>query len=190
MIDNLNLQFRDNNIGIACLYANYKDQKNQTVVNILGSLLRQFLITVPEPIPTEIIQELDNIRNCDMKAETPDILRWLKIRLRKLRRAFICIDAVDELELEVRKQLFGKLRELTNTRLFLTGRGHIEDEIQKHFKVAQRYRVNITASDQNIREFLQKEIADQITDDGDPDMMDDRLAKDIEDTITRKSRGM
>ncbi|RPB22615.1 hypothetical protein L211DRAFT_764114, partial [Terfezia boudieri ATCC MYA-4762] len=47
VIDDLYSQFHKvhPNIGIACLYGDYKDEKNQTLVHILGSFLRQFLTT-------------------------------------------------------------------------------------------------------------------------------------------------
>ena len=190
MIDNLYFKFSKHpNIGIACLYADYKDHTNQTLVHILGSFLRQFLTMVPETIPDEVIQKLDDIRHVGRKVEAEDTLALLKVRLHQLKLAFICIDAVDELEPKVRQQLLNALKELgTNNkiRLFLTGRGHIESEVQKRFKVAQRY--NIGANQQDIREFLRQQIQEDHN--LNPEAMDELLAKDIEDAIIEKSKGM
>ena len=190
-IDNLYFQFyKHPNIGIACLYADYKDQTNQTVVHILGSFLRQLLTTVPQPISDDVIQKLDDIRLGGRKVEIEDTLALLKIRLHqlKLKRAFICIDAVDELEPKVRQQLLNVLKKLVNNnvRLFLTGRDHVENEIQKRFKVEQGYTVNITASQKDIQEFVRQ----QINEDLNPEAMDTGLAKGTEDTIMEKSKGM
>ena len=73
-----------------------------------------------------------------------------------------------------------------NTHLFLTGRSHIESEVQKYFQVVERYKVTISASQQDIQEFVEK----QITNDLDPDAMDEILAKDIIDAIVKRSHGM
>lgn len=179
------------NIRVACLYADYKDQTNQTLVHILGSFLRQFLTNVPEPIPDEIIQELDDIQYRGKKLDTGDNLALLKLRLHQLKYAFICIDAIDELEPKIRHQLFNVLEELVtnnNTRIFLTGRGHVEGEVQKHFKVAQGYTVHIRASQHDIRAFVRQHIKEDHY--LNPDAMDTLLAKGIEDTITERAEGM
>ena len=171
------------------MYADYKDQTSQTVVHILGSFLRQLLTTVPASIPEEVIQKLNDIRHGGRKVETTDSLAMLKIRLHQLKRAFICIDALDELEPKVRQQLLNILKELViknNVRLFLTGRGHIEGEVQNCFKVEQGYTVNITASQEDIRQFVRQQIKEDLN----PEAMDTRLAKGIEDTIIEKSKGM
>ena len=112
----------------------------------------------------------------------------LKIRLHQFHRAFICIDATDELEPRVLQQLLKVLKDLvTNeTRLFLTGRGHIESEIQKHLQVAQRYRATITASQHDIQEFVEQQIQEDLN----PDAMNEVLAKDVANAIIEKSQGM
>ena len=189
MIDDLYSQLKeDSNIGIACLYADYKDQSSQTVVHILGSFLRQFLTTAQELIPEEVIQKLQNIRHQGTKVGTDDILSLLKIRLHQFKHTFICIDAVDELEPTIRQQLFKVLKELVtnNTRLFLTGRHHIESEVQKYLQVMQKYRVDISATQQDIQEF----VTQQIMNDLNPEAMDEVLAKDTADIIIEKSQGM
>ena len=181
------------------MYADYKDQANQTVVHILGSFLHQLLITAREPIPDEIIQKLKDIQRQRGKLGTEDTLALLKLRLQQLQCAFICIDAVDELEPKVRQQLLAVLeKELgtnntnlnpnPNTRLFLTGRGYIESEVQKCLKVPERCAVVISASHQDIQQFVRSQLEeDQHLN---PEAMDEILAKDIEDGIVKKSQGM
>ena len=170
------------------MYADYKDQNNQTLVHILGSFLHQLLTTAQQPIPDEVVQKLHDIQVQGKKVETEDILALLKIRLQQFKRAFICIDAVDELEPRVLQQLLIVLKDIVtnDTRLFLTGRGHIESEIQKHLQVSQRYKTIISASQRDIQEFVEQ----QITHDLNSDAMDEVLAKDIADAITEKSQGM
>ena len=193
MIDDLYSQLNKHpNIGIVCLYADYKDQSNQTLDHILGSFLRQLLTIAQDPIPDHVVEKLYKIRHQGKKVNTEDILALLKGQLDPLKRMFICIDAVDELEPKVRQQLFNVLKELatirTNIRLFLTGRGYVENEVQMHFNIAQRFKVIINASQQDIQEFVLQEIkADHYLN---SEAMDEGLEKDIVDTITRKSDGM
>ena len=172
------------------MYADYKDQSNQTLVHILGTFLFQFLNTAEEPILDEVIQKLHEIRRKRRKVETEDILALLKLPLplHQSKRMFICIDAIDELEPMVLQQLLNVLKGLVtnNTRVFLTGRSHIGSEVQKYFQVVERYKVTISASQQDIQEFVGK----QITDDLDPEAMDEVLANDIVNAIVKKSHGM
>ena len=170
------------------MYADYKDQNNQTLVHILGCLLHQFLTTAQQPIPNEVVKRLQDIRNKASKVGTEDILALLKIRLKQFKRAFICIDAADELEPRVLQQLLRVMKDIVtnDTRLFLTGRGHIESEIQKHLQVAQRYKATISARKQDIQKFVEQEIMDDLN----SDAMDEVLAKDIADAIIGRSHGM
>ena len=186
VIDDLRSQCPD--IGVACLYADYKDQANQTLAPILGSLLRQLLTTAQEPIPDEVIQKLRSMQHQGRKVGAEDNLALLKIRLHQLNHAYICIDAIDELEQKVRRQLLNTLKELNirNTHFFLTGRGHIESEVQKCFQVPKRYIVVISANEQDIETF----VGHQIVDDPYPDAMDKLLEKDMTGAIIKKSQGM
>ena len=170
------------------MYTDYKDQANQTLAHILGTFLRQFLTTARESIPDQVIQNLQDIQRQGGGVGVEDGLALLKLRLSQLKNAFICIDAVDELEPKVRRQLLNALKELlsNNTRLFLTGRGHIESEVQKCLEVSQRYTVVISANEQDIKTFVKQ----QIVDDTYPDAMDEELEKDITDAIVKKSQGM
>lgn len=146
---------------------------------------------MPEPIPDEIIQKLQEVQSLGGKLETKDIKALLKKRLCQLERAFICIDAVDELQPKVQWQLLNILKELVtehNTRLLLTGRGHMESGVQKHFEVAEEYSVTISASKEDIEKFVRQQIEEDHN--LNPELMDDVLAKHIEDAIIEKSRGM
>ena len=171
------------------MYADYKDQGNQTLAHILGSFLHQLLTNTLAPIPGEVIQKLQDIRRQGRKLGIEDSLALLKIRLHQLNRIFICVDAVDELEPKTLQQLLNILKGLitnNNIRIFLTGRGHIEGEVQRYLQVVKRCKVIISASQQDIQEFVKQQIASDMN----PDAMDDVLAKDIEDAIIKRSQGM
>lgn len=161
------------------------------MVHILGSLLRQLLATSQEPILDEVIQKLQKIQFLGGSLGKEDALALLKIRFHQLRRVYICVDAVDELEPKVRQEVLDIYKEFStynNTRLFITGRDHIEGEVQKRFKVEQGYKVKISANYQDIREFVRQQIKED--EDLNPEAMDKALAQDIEDAIIEKSKGM
>ena len=71
--------------------------------------------------------------------------------------------------------------------LFLTGRHHVESDVQRFFQVAQEYTVVISASPQDIEAFIKKQI---IRDPYAADSMNDVLEKDIIDAIVQRSQGM
>ena len=170
------------------MYADYNDQESQTLDHILGSLLYQFLTTAQQPIPDEVGKQLRAIRHKGKNVGTEVILALLKMRLNQFERAFICIDAADELEPSVLQQLLRKLKDLVtnDTRLFLTGRDYIGSEIQKHLQLVPKHNVTIVAQQEDIQEFLKQ----RMMDDRYLDQMNEELSKDIIDTIVRKSQGM
>jgi len=81
VIHDLYSRFQNHAVGIACLYADYEDQTNQTLVYIVGCFLCQFLTIAREPIPDEVIEKLNDIRRQRTKVGMEDILALLKIRL-------------------------------------------------------------------------------------------------------------
>ena len=161
------------------------------MVNIFGSILHQLLTTTTEPIPDEVINKLEDIKRRRGKIGMEDCLALLEIQLHRLKYAYICIDALDELEPMVCRKLLNILMELCtsniNIQLFLTGRHYIESEIQKCFQGVRKYAVVISASQQDIEVFLRQQITDDLyMEDG----MDEELETDIIDTIVKKSQGM
>ena len=176
--------------NVACLYADYKDQNNQTLGNILGTFLRQFLATAQTPIPDEVTKRLHDIQREGGKAGLQDNLVLLKTQLHHLKYAFICIDAVDELDSDVRWKLLKELKDLgtKNMRLFLTGREHVASEVQKQLQVLEGNKVIISATPQDIEEFVSHKIQEDR--ERDSVAMDDILEKAIVGTIIEKSQGM
>ena len=94
------------------------------------------------------------------------------------RCTFICIDALDECMEEYRAKLLDSLKQIlhksTSTRIFLAGRSHIRDEVEKHLagRVAA---VCITPTKRDIIRFLRAKLKEDTT----PDAMDKNLEEDI-----------
>ena len=138
VIDTLCDQVDAGNMTIACVYCDFHAQNEQSATRILGVLLKQ-VVSALEPVPDEVQRAFENSKRGvgGRRLLLPDILEMLVMSLSCFRRIFICIDALDEFPAKHRPELWEYLQQTTqrcpNTRLFLTGRLHIRDEVQRYF---------------------------------------------------------
>ena len=125
-------------MAVACVYCDFHVQNEQSATGLLGALLKQ-VVSALEPIPDEVQKAFVNSNGGVGRRRPlfPDILEMLAKSLSCLPRAFICIDALDEFPAKHRPGLWESLQQVMekcpNTRLFLTGRLPIRDEVQKYF---------------------------------------------------------
>ena len=114
----------------------------------------------------------------------PDIVDILKRTVRPLPRLFVCIDALDESTEKDRRELLLSLREIvrvsSNTRIFLTGRPHIRDEIVRYF--CETVQITLSPTHGDIQSYLEM----RLEGDPDPNVMDDELRADIMRIIPEK----
>ena len=94
------------------------------------------------------------------------------------RPTFICIDALDECVPEYRAKLLESLQQILHkfpsTRIFLAGRLHVRDEVEKHL-AGRVVAVSITPTKDDIIRFLRAKLKEDTT----PDAMDNSLEEDI-----------
>src|SRR5436190_10435295 len=95
VVEYLERSFEKNNVAIAYIYCSYKEQEDQTDVNLIASLLQQLVQS--NPIIFDEIASLydDNIK----KQKRPTLSEWsklLQLEIRSLSKVFIIIDALDE----------------------------------------------------------------------------------------------
>ena len=180
-------------VGIACLYYDYRIQESQTLVNILGDILKQLLVKVSDSnsqFMEEVEKKLDAIQKEKRGVQEHDLLPMLKQALSILHMGFVCMDAIDELEPRIRKRLLSTLHtlqaECRSTRLFLTGRSHIQQEVKDSLGIHEGDSISISADDGDIRAYLIHEIEQ----DRDPCAMNEKLKEEILDVIIAKSEGM
>ena len=135
VIDSLCDQAGGQNVAVACFYFDFAAQKEQSSTSMLGALLKQ-VVGGLEDVPGEIAQAYEDQKKV-IGGRTPrlsDIVRMLQTTSSK-KRTFICIDALDECVPEHRVKLLNSLNEILDkspgTRVFVTGRPHIQDEIEK-----------------------------------------------------------
>ena len=126
------------NTAVACVYCDFHAQNEQTATGLLGVLLKQVVSSL-EPISEEVQRAFENSKRSvgGRRLLLPEILEVLAKSLLRLRRVFICIDALDEFSEKHRPELWESLQQIMqkcpNTRLFLTGRIHIRDEVEQYF---------------------------------------------------------
>ena len=126
------------NTVVTGVYCDFHAQNEQTTTGLLGILLKQ-AISALEPIPEEVQKAFENSKGGvgGRRLLLPEILEMLAKSLSLLRRVFICIDALDEFSGKHRPELWESLQQIVeecpNTRLFLTGRPHIRDEVDHYF---------------------------------------------------------
>ena len=179
MIDRLCDQEDLDKVAVICVYCDFNSQDEQTATGVLGALLKQ-VASALEPIPDQVQRAFEGSKRGigGRRLLLPNILEMIVRSLSCLRRVFICIDALDEFPAKHRPELWESLQQIvlkcSNTRLFLTGRLHIRDEVQKYFpSTADMLRISSRAHD--IRLYLEMKLKR----DSELDAMDKDLEADI-----------
>ena len=135
VIDRLCDQARGWKGVVACFYFDFAAEKEQSPVSMLGALLKQ-VVSGLEEIPKEIAQAYEEHKNMidGRGPQLTDIVKMLQTTTSK-KPTFICIDALDECGAGYRVKILGSLNEVLQrspgTRVFVTGRPHIQAEVRK-----------------------------------------------------------
>ena len=150
MIDKLCDQARDEDLAVAWLYCDYNAKEEQTVVSIMGAILKE-LIGRGE-IPKEIREAFREAENVGARRLLlSDLRQMLKIAIGLLPKLFICIDGLDECLAKDLPELLESLRDIVrefpSTRIFLTGRPQVGKDIQRCFPTAVAILINPNRDD-------------------------------------------
>ena len=172
-------------VAVAGLYCDYTAHKEQSMVHMLGAILKQ-VVSGWEHIPEEIEAAFQKSKSelDGRELESAEILRLLISTLRILERSYICIDALDEFPRDYRPELFRFLAQITReslgTRLFVTGRPHILEEVERYF--TRRTGIRIIPCKGDIERYLRMRFCN----DTQPTVMSDSLREEIFTTIPEK----
>jgi len=177
---------------VAYLYCDYRDKTNQSLLNILGSILKQ-LLTATTKTPDAVANVLESLRKEGRRVGVSDVLQMLKITIQHLimnaTGPFLCIDALDELESRVRLELLKAIQsEFGSMRIFLTGRPHIASDVSRMLQLRQEEAIQIIPNPIDVRAYLSHEI--DLDWEMNPDDMNERLKEEIVDAIVTKAQGM
>ena len=181
MIDSLCDQAWGKDAAVVGLYCDFLAQQEQSTTGMLGAILKQLVNR--GRIPKHIREAFQEAKR-EFGGRSPrvsDLVEILKKTVAPLRRVYICINALDESVPKHRWELLQKIiPESPNTRVFLTGRPHIDDEITKCFGKAVRIPISPTQDD--IKSYLEM----RLDRDTDSNAMDDALRADIMRVISEK----
>ena len=178
VIDRLCDQARGKNISVTCFYFDFAARREQSSTSVLGALLKQ-VVSGLEEIPGEIARVYEDQKKVigGRGPQISDIAKMLQTTSSE-RLTFICIDAMDECAAEHRVKLLDSLDQILQkspgTRLFVTGRLHIQAEIEKRLsgRVAT---IAITPRGNDVIGYLRA----RLKEDTNPDAMDSSLGADI-----------
>ena len=178
VIDRLCDQSGTRNSTVACFYFDCAAQKEQSLTNVLGALLKQ-VVRGLGGIPEEISRAYQNQNGVIGGGGPPlaDIVMMLQTCSSK-RPTFLCIDALDECAEEYQAKLLDSLNQILEnspgTRIFVTGRPYIRPEIGR--RLAGRV-ANVAVGPK--RDDIIRYLNTKLGEDTKPDAMDPRLKADI-----------
>ena len=172
--------------AVTCFYFDYASRKEQSPINMLGSLLKQ-LAGRFKPIPDVIVREFQNQRMVigGRGLQISEILKMFQTISTGV-RTFICIDALDECAPKYRVLVLDSLRQIlrgsSNTRIFLTGRPHVRCEIERRLGGAAVF-ISIEPTEDDVLRYLREKLRNDTS----PEIMNGALEMDILKTIPEAS---
>ena len=190
VIDTLSDSINGDNVAVACMYCDFQVHKEQSTAGVLAALLKQ-LLTEIEPMPQRIMEAFKRAKRevGGWTLRLSKICAMLVKSLSSLRRAFICIDALDKFPTKHRPELWNSLRDILrkcpNARLFITGRPHIREEVEEYFPECP-FLMPITPPKEDIQGYILM----RLERDSEPDAMDTELGVEILRIILDKISGV
>jgi len=187
VVDSLCDQVGGEDIAVAALYYDFSAHQEQTIINVMGSILKQLVGRgIPKHIREVFQKGKGEIGGRGLRLA--DLMGMLRIAIASLRQVFICIDALDECLPkhlpELLKSLGDIVRESPTTRIFLTGRPHVKEDIQRYLTMV--IVIPISPNKDDIRNYLKM----KLDGDTDPEAMSDDLRADIVRVILEKTSDM
>jgi len=147
----------DDKVVVLYIYCNYKEQAQQTVTNLIASLLKQILQN-PRASLDEVKSLYASHKNGSTRPTLVEFINALESNIRTCTKVFIVVDALDECREEdgTRASLLQALRSLTGTvNLMVTSRNL--PSIAREFEGKKR--VVIRAHDEDVTRYIRGRIA-------------------------------
>jgi len=184
VIDSLCDRAQEDNIAVVGLYWDFLSQQEQTTTNIMGALLKQLAGRGGIPDHIRAAFQKGKMEFGGRGPRLEDLMGMLKTVIASLPQVFICLDALDEClpkhVPEILESLRDILRESPGTRLFLTGRPHVRQDVQRYFPKTVVIPINPNRND--IRSYVEM----RLDRDSEPEAMSNDLRADIVRVILEK----
>ena len=187
VIDTLCKQAAGGNDAVACFYFDFAALEEQSPTAILGSVLKQ-VVGGLDKVPERIVKAFRDREKVigGQRLALAEIVEFLQ-HISSSRCTFICIDALDECPAAHRVKLLDSLNQILQesqgARIFLTGRPHIRDEVEKHLprRVATR---SITPTKDDIIIFLRAKLKEDTMPDAMDESLEEEIIKNIPETVS------
>ncbi|KAJ7117127.1 ankyrin repeat-containing domain protein [Mycena epipterygia] len=125
VVNHLQCQSHTENIGVACIYLNYKEAESQTPQNLLGTLWRQLVLG--KPIALEVHALYEKHREQQTRLTLDEVCKTLSLSVVQYSKVYLIVDAVDEYPEEQRTILLESLAAI-GSNVMLTSRPHIDPD--------------------------------------------------------------
>ena len=188
MIDSLCDQAREEGIAVAAFYCDFVSREEQTIANVIGAILKQLVGRggIAEDLREAFQKAQQEVG--DRGPRLADLMRVLRTVIASLPQVFICVDALDECLPECLPELLESLRDIVrespSTRIFLTGRPHVREDIQLYFTKIVVAPISPITND--IRNYVETRLGR----DAEPEAMTEDLRADIVRVILEKISDM
>jgi len=161
-------------IRIAYMYCDYRDQLQQTTINILGALLKLLLAALPN-LPKEVVATYKQTG----PFELPVAKKMFEYIFQAHKTIYICLDALDECKDAGSLMEFFQVMPPT-VRLFATGRKNVETTIHRYFQDALV--IPIKANENDVRAYIKTKLDENRT--VEPEALDSQLEEEIIEKIS------
>ena len=161
VIDKLCDEAGEGDTAVMCFYFDFADRNEQSPVNMLGSLLRQFVIGL-EKIPETVVQDYRKQKKSigGRGLQVSEILKMFRT-IAATKRTYICVDALDECVPEHRMVVLESLRQIMqgspSIRLFMTGRPQVRSEVEKRLDRAVSF-ISIQPTQDGVVRYLRDKL--------------------------------
>ena len=168
VIDEIEAMTGPENIGLAYVYLDYKSHDEQSINNVLSSLLRQLMARKDDAIPAILGMYRHffsgQIAGCQDRPGATSLLEGIALVSTHFCSTFIVLDALDEFDENLRSNLLdmvGKLiASVSSAKLYATSRPHLRS-VQDFFEDFPR--VEIRADINDIKNYLTKTIEGKVS---------------------------
>jgi hypothetical protein len=185
VIDHLEHLASESKSGLGFIYCDYKDPEHQSTENIVGAIIKQLLIQLPE-IPDSVSSRSRNRMNAGKPLSLGEASELFHIICAQFSRVYICLDALDELQESNLRRILKWIHDGPSVQVFITSRPHIQDVVLEYLE--SQHTITIRANESDIRRFIEHEIGGP--NDIAPRAMDEKLKGDMFAKILGSAKGM
>jgi hypothetical protein len=131
VIDTVNTKLTSSKMGMAFLYCSYAEKMDQTIEELVGSLIQQLLLR-QHVIPKDVLEFYNSHKRYNTPPDYAELSEHLRSLVSLFSKVYIIVDALDECDEgnKTRSSLLAQLRNLDRrVQLFFTSRrlGDIEN---------------------------------------------------------------